>query len=176
MYGDAGKLDAGRLLQHVAIGPERTIEQDSTFAIRIIVDIAIKALSKAINDPTTAVVAIDQLHRLLRQVGERRLHGDEMVDKSGQLRLIIETPDWQDFVELSVREIRYYGAESFQVTRRLRAMLENLIKTLPDERHAALRAELNLLDQAVRIIHVLPEDRALASVADFQGLGAGLRT
>jgi uncharacterized membrane protein len=50
----------------VALGLERTIDQDSTFAFRVIVDIAIKALSKAINDPTTAVLAIDQLHRLLR--------------------------------------------------------------------------------------------------------------
>jgi uncharacterized membrane protein len=173
LYGDASQIDEKRLLQNVAIGPERTIEQDSAFAFRIIVDIAIKALSKAINDPTTAVIAIDQLHHLLRQVGERRLHGDEVLDRSGQLRLIVQTPDWEDFVELSVREIRYYGAENFQVARRLRAMLENLMQTLPKERHAALRLELDLLEAAVKIIHVLPEDRALASVADTQGLGAG---
>ena len=47
------------------------MEQDPTFAFRIIVDIALKALSPAINDPTTAVIAIDQLHRLLRKAGNR---------------------------------------------------------------------------------------------------------
>jgi uncharacterized membrane protein len=73
-----------------------------------------------------------------------------------------------------VREIRYYGAENFQVARRLRAMLESLLQTLPEERHPALRAELNLLDDAVKTIHVLPADLAVASVADPQGLGAGL--
>ena len=50
----------------VAFGPERTMEQDPLFAFRIIADIALKALSPAINDPTTGVLALDQLHRLLR--------------------------------------------------------------------------------------------------------------
>ena len=50
----------------VALGPERTLEQDPLFAFRIIADIGLKALSPAINDPTTGVLAIDQLHRLLR--------------------------------------------------------------------------------------------------------------
>jgi uncharacterized membrane protein len=52
----------------MALGRERSIEQDATFAFRVIVDIAIKALSKAINDPTIAVPALDQLHHLLRVV------------------------------------------------------------------------------------------------------------
>ena len=67
VYGAAALLDEGRLKSHVAFGPERTLEQDPTFAFRIIVDIALKALSPAINDPTTAVIAIDQLHRLLTE-------------------------------------------------------------------------------------------------------------
>lgn len=174
LYGDIAKIEERRFPQNVAIGPERTIEQDPTFAFRIIVDIAIKALSKAINDPTTAVLAVDQLNRLLRKVGERRLHGDQAFDKSGQLRLILQTPNWEDFVQLAVREIRFYGAENFQVARRLRAMLENLLKTLPEARHPTLRTELDLLADAVKTIHVLPADLALASIADPQGLGAGL--
>jgi len=58
-------IDDRFLRGQVALGRERTIEQDSTFAFRVVVDIAIKALSPAINDPTTAVIAIDQLQRLL---------------------------------------------------------------------------------------------------------------
>jgi uncharacterized membrane protein len=57
----------------IAVGPERTMEQDPMFAFRIIVDVATKALSPAVNDPTTAVLAIDQLHHLLRDVGNRFL-------------------------------------------------------------------------------------------------------
>ena len=69
-----------KLRSTVAFGPERTIEQDPTFAYRIIIDIALKALSPAINDPTTAVIAIDQLHRLLRKAGNRNLRADEILD------------------------------------------------------------------------------------------------
>ena len=83
LYGDAARIDDSKLRSHVAFGPERTIEQDLTFAVRVIVDIAIKALSPAINDPTTAVLAIDQLHRLLRLVGARHLH-DDLVHDSGR--------------------------------------------------------------------------------------------
>ena len=56
----------------MAFGTERTIEQDPMFAFRILTDIALKALSPAINDPTTAVLALDQLQRLLRVVGGLR--------------------------------------------------------------------------------------------------------
>jgi uncharacterized membrane protein len=62
----AARINDRRLRAQVALGRERTTEQASTFAFRVIVDIGIKALSPAINDPTTAVLAIDQLHRLLR--------------------------------------------------------------------------------------------------------------
>jgi len=60
------------------------MEQDPMFAFRIVVDIALKALSPAINDPTTAVLAIDQLHRLLRLVGRRSLRNHEVLDVAGQ--------------------------------------------------------------------------------------------
>jgi uncharacterized membrane protein len=171
LYGGAGSIDERRLRGAVAFGPERTIEQDSTFAFRIIVDIAIKALSKAINDPTTAVLAIDQLQRLLRIVGNRHLLGEEILDGSGQLRVIFRTPNWQDFVQLTFSEIRLYGAENFQIARRLRAMIENLAQTLPEHRRPALRNELDLLDCALEKLYTLPKDLALARVPDTQGLG-----
>jgi uncharacterized membrane protein len=169
--GGAGSIDERRLRGAVAFGPERTIEQDSTFAFRIIVDIAIKALSKAINDPTTAVLAIDQLQRLLRIVGNRHLLGEEILDGAGQLRVIFRTPNWEDFVQLTFSEIRLYGAENFQIARRLRAMIESLAATLPEYRRPALRNELDLLDCALEKLYTLPKDLALARVPDTQGLG-----
>ena len=155
----------------MAFGPERTIEQDSTFAFRVIVDVALKALSPAINDPTTAVLAIDQLHRMLRSVGKRHLHDDAIFDTQDEQRLIFPTPDWEDFVQLTFSEIRLYGANNFQVSRRLRAMIENLLATLPESRQAALHRELRLLDQTLETLHAFPEDLALARKADLQGLG-----
>ena len=121
------------LCQSVAIGQERTMEQDPAFSFRI-PDIASKALSPAINDPTTAVLAIDQIHHLLRSVGGRFLDEGLGWDKSGSLRLVYRTPDWEDFVGLAVTEVRQFGGTSIQVVRRLRAMLENLIEVLPPER------------------------------------------
>jgi uncharacterized membrane protein len=174
LYGKAVQANEPLLRQAVAMGRERTIEQDPTFAFRVIVDIALKALSKAINDPTSAVLAIDQLHRLLRAVGRRNLH-DDLIPVEGGGCVIFKTPDWADFVELSCREIRFYGAENFQVARRMRAMLQNLIEALPERRAAALRRELDLLDQTVDHVHVLPDDRRLSRVPDLQGLGSAAR-
>src|SRR5690349_17569928 len=128
LYDGATSLDASELQSTLAFGPERTLEQDPTFAFRIIVDIALKALSPAINDPTTAVIAIDQLHRLLRKAGNKNLRTDEILDKSGQLAVIFRTPNWQDFVHLAFTEIRHCGAQNIQVVRRLRAMVDNLVQ------------------------------------------------
>ncbi|MGQ0585027.1 MAG: DUF2254 domain-containing protein [Reyranella sp.] len=171
LYGGAVAVDDGKLRTASALGPERTLEQDPMFAFRILVDVAVKALSKAINDPTTAVLAIDQLHRLLRVVGKRDLRNENISDGEGQLRAILRTPNWESFVHLAFCEIRYYGAENMQIARRLRAMHENLAHALPELRHAALRQELELLDRAIENLYVFPEDLALARIPDSQGLG-----
>jgi uncharacterized membrane protein len=171
LHGGSSAFDERKLRGSIAFGPERTIEQDSTFAFRVIVDIAIRALSKAINDPTTAVLAIDQLHRLLRDVGRRHLHDEQIMDDVGRLRVIFPTPNWDDFVQLAFREIRLYGAENFQIARRLRAMIDNLVAALPESRSPALRQELELLDHTIEKLYILPEDIALARISDTQGLG-----
>jgi uncharacterized membrane protein len=171
VYGGKTDLTAGDLYSSVAVGQERTPEQDPTFAFRIMVDIASKALSPAINDPTTAVLAIDQIHHLLRNVGGRCLDDERVRDASGQVRLIYRTPDWQDFVHLAVTEIRHFGSESIQIARRLRAMLDNLIQTLPEPRVALLRQEMTLLQRSAERVFSEPADRALAEVGDLQGVG-----
>jgi uncharacterized membrane protein len=168
--GNAGP-SANALCQSVALGQERTIEQDPAFAFRIIVDIASKGLSPAINDPTTAVLAIDQIHHLLRSVGGRHLDEGVVHDSSGSLRLVYRTPDWEDFVYLAVTEIRQFGGTSVQVARRLRAMLENLTEVLPSERTELLRGELALLQRSAGRFFQDPEDQALADVSDLQGVG-----
>lgn len=147
------------------------MEQDPMFAFRIQVDIALKALSPTINDPTTAVLAIDQLNSLLRMVGKRSLRDHEIVDPLGQPRVVFRTPNWEDFVHISFREIRHCGAGSLQIERRLRAMIENLTQSLPEHRHPALRVELDLLDRVIARQHSFDEDVALARIPDSQGLG-----
>jgi len=174
LYGGAGAIEDRQLQASVALGSERTLEQDPTFAFRILVDIAIKALSPAINDPTTAVLAIDQLHRLLRMVGLRQVGREEFCDRDGELRLIFRTPDWEDFMHLACTEIRHYGAGSVQVMRRMRSMLENLMLTLPAHRHAELRQQLGLLDRTIEEHYAFAEDRELARIPDPQGLGGAV--
>jgi uncharacterized membrane protein len=172
LFGGAAPIDEDILRASVAFGSERTMEQDPTFAFRIAVDIALKALSPAINDPTTAVLAIDQLHRMLRTVGRRELRTDEILNRAGKLRVVFRTPNWEDFVQLAFREIRACGSNNLQIARRLRAMIENLARTLPAYRHPALLQELSLLDRDIAKNFAYPEDVALARVADTQGLGA----
>jgi hypothetical protein len=83
----------------------------------------------------------------------------------------LRTPNWENFVHISFREIRQYGAGSIQIARRLRAAIENLIQSLPEHRHNALRLELALLDRAIVSMYPFPEDLALARIPDSQGLG-----
>ena len=155
----------------VAFGPERTMRQDPMFAFRIMVDVASRALSPAINDPTTAVLALDQIHRLLRYAGQKNLDNARVYDSRGTLRLVFPTPNWEDIVDLAVTEVRHYGATSIQVVRRLRAMLEHLVDRLPAARGPALQTELALLEQTVARAFPDPEDRRRANTADLQGLG-----
>ncbi len=175
VWGGREGREQESLVRSVAVGQERTMEQDPTFPFRIMVDIGSKALSPAINDPTTAVLAIDQIHYLLRLVGSRRLEDGFVRDAAGRLRLVYRTPNWEDYVHLAVTEIRHFGKESIQVSRRMRAMLENLIQVLPESRAALLRQELSLLQRTAERTFADPEDRALADISDSQGVGGRWR-
>ena len=90
--------------------------------------------------------------------------------------MVFRTPNWEDSVHITFREIRYCGAGSLQIARRLRAMIENLLQTLPEHRHPALRQELELLDRALKRAHLFPEDLALVRIPDSQGLGGSSGT
>jgi uncharacterized membrane protein len=169
VYG--GDLSGEDLRRSVVFGVERTTEQDPGFVFRIIVDIAIKALSPAINDPTTAVSCIDQLHRLLRRVGQRDLGDGKLRDGKGTVRVIFPTPDWKDIVHLAVSEIMHYGADSVQVIRRLRAMLTDLLEHLPEQRAPEISAHLEMLDRVVTRTFIDPVERELAMSGDYKGVG-----
>lgn len=167
----ARAIPPSRLYSSVAFGDERTPDQDPTFVFRILVDVATKALSPAINDPTTAVLAIDQIHHLLRQVGIRRLDTGQARDKEGVLRVLYRTPNWSDFVLLAVIEVRQYGVQSISVARRMRAMLDDLIRVVPFERRGMIEEQKRLLDIGILRNFIDAEDRTRAAVGDLQGVG-----
>jgi uncharacterized membrane protein len=164
----AGSLKERTLRRCVVLGLEQTLEKDVIFGFRILVEIAIKALSPAINDPTTAVLAVDQLHRLLYEVGRRQLDIALLKDSSGQVRLVYPTPCWGDFVTLAVTEIRLCGSTSPQVMRRLRVMLDHLSQVVPPERSVKLRKEMAILRRTVDRAFADPEDRLFAGAGDLQ--------
>jgi len=153
------------------MGEERTFEQDPKYAIRLLVDIAIRALSPAINDPTTAVQALDQIQDLLLRLGSRRLEIDAVRDSEGTLRLVIPHPTWEDFLRLAFDEIRFCGATSIQVMRRMKALVSDLIHALPEERHEPLKHQQKRLDSTIARSFADPEEQLEAAVEDRQGLG-----
>jgi len=149
-----------------------TFEQDPKYAIRLLVDIAIKALSPAINDPATAVRAIDQIEDLLYRLGMRDLDAGYARDANGVLRVIFPMPTWEDYLRLSFDEIRQYGASSVQVMRRLRAALSGVAEAITSEtRMASVQAYVKHLDLAISRSPLDTEDRLVASQEDPQGLG-----
>ena len=95
--GAVRQLPENLLWRAIGLSDDRTFEQDPKYPIRLLVDIAIKALSPAINDPTTAVQAIDQLEDLLRRIGLRNLEDIHAQDDQGVVRLIYRMPSWEDF-------------------------------------------------------------------------------
>lgn len=171
IHGCKQTLPGDALRGCLAIGAERTLEQDPRFVFRILVDIANRALSPAINDPTTAVQSLDQIDTLLLALGRRRLDEGVVRDPDGVPRVVYGTPDWIDFVTLAVSEIRHFGDGSIQVDRRLRAMLERLIRDLPATRRPPLEEELALLSYAVERRFRDECDRRRAAVGDYQGVG-----
>jgi uncharacterized membrane protein len=164
------------LMRAISLAEERTYEQDPKYPIRLLVDIAIKALSPAINDPTTAVQAIDQLEDILHRLGQHKLGDIQLPDSDGIVRLTCRVPSWEDFLRLSFDEIRLYGADSVQVMRRLRSALAGLAESLSNpSRVAAVNAYVKQLDLSISRSFLDDEDRTVASQADRQGLGAPRR-
>ena len=106
VYGATRQLPERTLLRGIRLATSRTFEQDPQYAIRLLVDIAIRALSPAINDPTTAVQALDQIEDLLRRLGGRQLDRGQAFDTLGMLRLTFPVPTWEDYLALSFDEIR----------------------------------------------------------------------
>ena len=160
------------LMQAIELATERTFEQDPKFPIRLLVDIAIKALSPAINDPTTAVQAIDQIEDLLGRLGRCELDIGYGRDVTGAVRVVVPMPTWEDYLTLSFDEIRQFGSSSIQVLRRLRSALTGVADALPSvDRTEAVQRYLKHLDLAIERSLLDAEDQTIARQEDRQGLG-----
>ena len=176
VHGGKGRLAEKDLMRAVRLAAERTFQQDPKYPIRLLVDIAIKALSPAINDPTTAVQAIDQIEDLLRRLARHDLDAGFARDRDGVLRVVVPMPTWEDYLTLAFDEIRQFGMSSIQVMRRLRAALTGLAEiTTIAARAEAARRYLKHLDLVIERSPLNSEDKVTALQEDPQGLGLSRR-
>jgi uncharacterized membrane protein len=163
-------LRADDVTRFLLLRGERTFVQDPAFGFRQLVDIAVRALSPAVNDPTTGVQAIDRLTDLLAVTGCRPDPTGLRVDSSGAVRVKRQLRNFEALLALSMTEIIRYGADSPQVVRRLRAALNDLELPLPVERGPAIARQRVLLEAAVEA--ALPGPfKAVAAISDRQGFG-----
>jgi len=128
------------LCRHVAFETERTMEQDAAFGFRQLADVALQALSPAVNAPTTAAQAIEEMHDLLRRLVISPSPGDCYRDGSGKPRLLVPHYQLDDFLQLAVAEIWHNGRTSPQIPERLRRMLDDLRAVARPEHRAAIEA------------------------------------
>jgi uncharacterized membrane protein len=171
VHGD-GEVDHDRLRRSVAVGDERNMRQDPAFVFRLLADISAKALSPGVNDPTTSVQALDQIELLLRTVATRRLLPGEAGDRDGNVRLVFPAPSWDDFLSIGLDETRLFGADSIQIMRRLRALLEDLLEAVPELRRAAVEEQIAMLEASVARSFIDSADLLSAGTRDRQGIGS----
>lgn len=123
--GSASQDEAEPVRRSVVVEQDRSHHQDPAFGIRKLVDIAERALSPGINDPTTAVQVLDELHRVCRTLVQR-FDLPRVVSHDGVVRLVHRPQEVEDLMDLSVEEVLHYGHDSLQVPRRVLAMVEDL--------------------------------------------------
>lgn len=175
VFGTAQKINEQILRNAIDLGEQRIFTQDPKYAIRLLVDVAIRALSPALNDPTTSIQALDEIADLLVHLGLRRIEIGTFYDGGGSLRLIVPFPSWEDYLLLAFDEIRHYGGSSVQVMRRMSALVSDLISVLPEERRPALRHWHERIRDTIARSFAGAEERHLASEEDRQGLGGACR-
>ncbi|SOX51485.1 DUF2254 domain-containing protein [Mycobacterium ahvazicum] len=134
-------------LQHavdsaIKTGHERTAAQDVGYGLRQLADVANKALSPGINDPTTAVHALGHISALLCELAARDL-GPTLLRDEDRVRVVLNRPDLAELLDLSITQPRHYGSADLMVMLRLFRLLEELAYHLDDT--APIRAQRDRL-------------------------------
>lgn len=160
---DQGREGNRRFYRHIGLGSQREMRQDVAFGIRQLVDIADRALSPGVNDPTTAVQCLDELHRILRLLLQRASPSPYIADGDGRVRVVHHPQAIPDLLQLAVLEIARSGKDTLQVPERLRALLEDLLE-VGAERYRP---------SAQRLLDALPEPVDEADGATEDGTAPG---
>ncbi|MEJ8839647.1 DUF2254 domain-containing protein [Ramlibacter sp. AN1133] len=131
--------DLDGLGESVVVGRQRTVEQDAAFGLQQLVDIALRALSPGVNDPTTACMCINELGRLLARLGCRAMPQAHRF-AGGDLRVIAPAPEFGQMMDEALLPVLHHAAGDLQVLAHVLAALEAIRDDLPDAgRQAALR-------------------------------------
>ncbi|WP_084964361.1 DUF2254 family protein [Thermoactinospora rubra] len=139
------------LLHHVVTGAERSFDQDVTFGLRLLADIALRALSRAVNDPATAVQCLEQIHNLLRRLAGKRLDIGDVADSRGRVRLVVPLPTWDDYLCLALDEVIVAASHTPMVLVRLRDLLRGMHDEAPRARRGSIAARLALVEDRLSI-------------------------
>lgn len=137
VWGPSGRpapADVDDAVHHaVVLRYERTLDQDAAFGFRQLEDIAIKAMSPAINDPTTAVTAVAHMADLLVRLTGRRLGATLHEDENGVGRLIIPDRDLRYYLDLACGQLRRSGKSEPTVLSSLLRMLRDVAVSCRDD-------------------------------------------
>ena len=167
---DTSTLDhlRDRAAAAVHTGPERTAAQDIAFGLRQLTDVAIKALSPGINDPTTAIHALGHSSALLTEMAGRDLGPRFLEDQDQALRVTLDRPGFTDLLELAIGQPRRYGAADPAVLARLYQLLNEAAWTATCiDQSTAIGGQLDRLDATADAQDFDPAERAdLARLAD----------
>jgi uncharacterized membrane protein len=124
-------------------GPERTRQQDAELGVRQLADIAVRALSPAVNDPTTAMMGIDRLGQVLvRAAG--RLEVEVITGDDGACVTLVG-PSFARLVEVAFTQIRHYGAGDVIVALHLLGALQGVAARVSPDQREALVAQAHAL-------------------------------
>jgi uncharacterized membrane protein len=148
-----GDLEDRVVRAAVVLGAERSFAQDPMLALRLLADIALRALSPAVNDPATAVDALDATEGLLRILAVRELRVADLVDDKHVPRIRLELPTWEDYLRTAVEDLLPVAANIPMVLDRLQRLLTALLELSPPARPDALTrlgAEVGVLRAARR--------------------------
>ncbi|MBW3613215.1 MAG: DUF2254 domain-containing protein [Chloroflexi bacterium] len=146
------------LADGLGVGHERSTSEDVAFGIQQLVDIAIKALSPSVNDPTTAMNCVDRLVQILVAAGRTPDAPRSFTDADGTLRLEVPFPSFEELCDLSFDQVRHYGRTAPAVVIHLARAL-SVLRNLPAERHAAIRRQARLLADAAAELQSADERR-----------------
>ena len=144
VYGDH-RIKDEKILKAIYIGPERSVYQDPAYGIRMLADIALQALSPAVNAPTTAHQVISRLTNLLLIIAQKPEHTGAYTDNSHQVRLVQPVYTWEDYVDLTFSEIMFYGKDDPQTRKSLGNALDYLLKKIPEEYKPPIERQKALL-------------------------------